>query len=60
MVNTVGSYENKHWQKKWRHLKEDIHFTPDQKSLIVGSLLGDATMRMGKGAATLTSKLNKA
>jgi hypothetical protein len=56
----VGSYENKHWQKKWRHLKEDIHFTPDQKSLIVGSLLGDATMRMGKGAATLTSKLNKA
>ena len=59
MVNTVGSYENKHWQKKWRHLKKDIHFTSMQQSLIVGSLLGDATMRMGKGAVNANFKVEQ-
>ena len=59
MVNTVGSYENKHWQKKWVHLKSEIHFTPKQQSLIVGSLLGDATMRMGKGAINANFKIEQ-
>lgn len=59
MVNTVGSYENKHWQKKWTHLKQDVHFTLAQQSLITGSLLGDATMRMGKGAVNANFKIEQ-
>lgn len=59
MVNTVGSYENKHWQKKWPHLRSEILFTPNQKSLIVGSLLGDATMRLGKGAVNANFKIEQ-
>lgn len=59
MVNTVGSYENKHWQKKWVHLTQDIHLTSLQRSLIFGSLLGDATMRMGRGAANANFKIEQ-
>lgn len=57
MVNTVGSYENKHWQKKWIHLKRDIVLSSSQQSLIIGSLLGDGTMRMGKGAVNANFKI---
>lgn len=59
MVNIVGSYENKHWQKKWIHLKKDIVFSPPQRSLIIGSLLGDATMRIGKGAVNANFKIEQ-
>lgn len=59
MVNIVGSYENKHWQKKWSHLTRNVYFNSIQKSLIVGSLLGDATMRMGKGAANANFKIEQ-
>lgn len=59
MVNTVGSYENKHWQKKWPHLKRDVVFSRSQKSLIIGSLLGDATMRIGKGAVNANFKVEQ-
>lgn len=48
MVNPVGSCENKHWQKKWSELKKDITLSPLQQSFIIGSLLGDGTMRVGK------------
>lgn len=48
MVNTVGSCENKHWQKKWLCLKRDMTLTPRQRSFIIGSLLGDGTMRVGR------------
>lgn len=47
MVNTVGSYETKHWHKNWIDAKRDIFLTAKQRSLIIGSLLGDGTMRMG-------------
>lgn len=57
MVNTVGSYENKHWQKKWIHLRSDVILSPSQQSLIIGSLLGDGTMRIGKGAANANFKV---
>lgn len=57
MVNTVGSYENKHWHKKWRAIKESLILTQKQREFIVGSLLGDATMRIGKGAKNANIKI---
>lgn len=57
MVNTVGSYETKYWQKKWIPIKNSIRISLDQRSLIVGSLLGDATMRVGKGARNANFKI---
>ena len=59
MVNTVGSWENKHWQKKWVRLKRDKALTPVQRSLIIGSLLGDGTMRTGKGAVNANFKVEQ-
>src|SRR3989344_900380 len=44
MVNIVGSYENKYWCKgckDWSSIKRDISLSSIQRSLIVGSLLGD-------------------
>lgn len=57
MVNTVGSCENKHWQKKWAGLKKDLVLTPTQRSFMIGSLLGDATMRVGKRAINANFKI---
>lgn len=57
MVNTVGSCENKHWQKKWLRLKKDVVITPRQRSFLIGSLLGDATMRVGEGAVNANFKI---
>ena len=46
----MGSCENINWQKKWRKIKGKTVLIKKQKSLIVGSLLGDGTMRVGEGA----------
>lgn len=46
----MGSCENINWQKKWRKIKNDLVLTKEQRSLIIGSLLGDGTMRVGKNA----------
>jgi len=59
MVNTVGSYENKHWYKKWIGIKNNLSISPLQKSLIIGSLLGDGTMWMGKGAVNANFKVEQ-
>ena len=59
MVTTVGSYENKFWQKKWSGIKKHFTVTPKQYSLIVGSLLGDGTMRMGKSAINVNFKVEQ-
>jgi ubiquinol-cytochrome c reductase cytochrome b subunit len=59
MVNTVGSYENKHWYKKWVPIKNKIAISPKQKSLIIGSLLGDGTMWIGKGAVNANFKVEQ-
>ena len=56
MVNTVGSYENKYWQKKWAFTK-NLPINSLQYSLIIGSLLGDGTMRIGKGAVNANFKV---
>lgn len=57
MVNTVGSYETKFWNKKWIPIKDSIFITKKQRELIIGSLLGDATMRIGKGAKNANVKM---
>ena len=59
MVNTVGSYENKYWYGKWKIIKRDIKISPKQKSFIIGSLLGDGTMWLGKGAKNANFKVEQ-
>jgi len=55
MVNPVGSYDNKYWQKKWVSTKK-LPISSLQYYLIIGSLLGDGTMRIGKGAVNANFK----
>lgn len=57
MVNTVGSYETKFWQKKWAPIKNSLSLNKRQKEVIIGSLLGDGTMRIGKGARNANFKI---
>lgn len=57
MVNTVGSYENINWHKKWIPIKRSLVLTEEQKSLINGSLLGDGTMRIGEGSINAAFKV---
>lgn len=58
MVNTVGSYKNKHEPKQWSLLKQGLILTKKQYLLCIGSLLGDATMRIGKGACNANFKID--
>ena len=58
MVNTVGSYENKKWHKKWIPIKNSLVLSEKQRDLIIGSLLGDGTMRLGKGAQNVNFKVD--
>ena len=61
MVNTVGSYENKHWTRKWSAFKNEAgnsFLDPAQKSLLIGSMLGDGTMRMGEKAVNANFKVD--
>lgn len=53
----MGSCENINWQKKWRKIKRKTVLTKKQKSLIVGSLLGDGTMRVGRNAINANFKV---
>lgn len=46
----MGSCENVNWQKKWREIKKEVVLNAEQFSLILGSLLGDGTMRVGRNA----------
>ena len=57
MVNTVGSCEDKYWHKKWIPIKKALELNLKQKALIIGSLLGDGTMRLGKGARNVNFKI---
>ena len=59
MVNTVGSCTNKYWTKDWSKVKESSTLTPLQHSLIIGSLLGDGTMRIGRGAKNANFKVEQ-
>lgn len=57
MGNTVGSCGNRHWHKKWVLIKASLHLTPKQKATVIGSLLGDGTMRVGKGSINANFKV---
>ena len=59
MVNTVGSCENKYWHKKWIPIKKELKLNAKQKALIIGSLLGDGTMCIGKGARNANFKVEQ-
>ena len=59
MVNTVGSYENKNWQKRWIPIKKNLTISSAQRSFIIGSLLGDGTMWLGDGAVNANFKVEQ-
>lgn len=56
----MGSYwKNKNLQKKWIPLKRGLRLNLKQKSLLIGSLLGDGTLRLGKSAINVNLKLEQ-
>jgi len=59
MGNTVGSSirVNNYWQKKWIQIKLSLVLTEEQKSVLIGSLLGDGTLRLGEGAINVNFKV---
>jgi hypothetical protein len=57
MANTVGSFETKHWHKNWIPIKESLFLNKKQEDFIIGSLLGDGTMRIGEGAKNANLKI---
>lgn len=59
MVNTVGSLETKYWWGTWIPVKKSLVVTPEQRACIVGSLLGDGTMRIGEGAKNANYKVEQ-
>ncbi len=59
MVNTVGSLETKYWQKAWIAVKQSLALTSAQRSILIGSLLGDGTMRRGVKARNANYKVEQ-
>ena len=61
MDNTVGSiFEvDKFWQKKWKPIKDSLFLTQEQRSVLVGSILGDGTLRLGAGAVNANLKIEQ-
>lgn len=59
MVNTVGSYETKHWWGTWIPIKNSLVITPEQRAFLIGSLLGDGTMRIGEHAKNANFKVEQ-
>jgi len=54
----VGSCKiSKFWNKKWILIKKSLILSEDQKSIILGSLLGDGTMWIGKGGVNANFKV---
>ncbi|MBI5138949.1 MAG: hypothetical protein HZA95_04095 [Candidatus Vogelbacteria bacterium] len=59
MVNIVGSYTTKYWHKNLIPVKTKMRLTKEQYALIVGTLLGDGTMRIGKNARNANLKIEQ-
>lgn len=59
MANTVGSLKviNKYWQKKWVKIKKSLYLTKKQKAVIIGSILGDGTLQIGKKSINANLKI---
>lgn len=53
----MGSYDNPNWHKKWAKIKRSLELSEIQEALIVGSLLGDGTMRVGEGSINANFKV---
>lgn len=58
MDNTVGSFTevSKFWQRKWVHIKDSLILTKIQRSVLIGSILGDGTMQLGQGGINANFK----
>lgn len=61
MNNIVGSRmkTSKFWTSQWSAIKKNLVLTQKQKSLIIGSLLGDGTMRVGHDAYNANFKVEQ-
>lgn len=59
MVNTVGSLETKYWWGTWIPVKKSLVITPEQRAFLIGSLLGDGTMRIGEHAKNANYKVEQ-
>lgn len=57
MDNIVGSCETKYWHKYWVSVKAALELNKEQRAMVVGSLLGDGTMRLGKKARNANFKI---
>lgn len=54
----MGSYwKNKNLQKKWIPLKRRLRLNSRQRSILIGSLLGDGTLRLGEKAINVNFKI---
>src|SRR3989338_11370472 len=58
MVNPVGRLQSKYWNKKMLSLKKEMQLSSKQRSFIIGSMLGDATMRVGIKAKNANFKID--
>ena len=60
MGNTVGSFKiNNYWQSKWKLAKPTMTINKKQHSLLIGSMLGDGTLRVGSGAINANLKIEQ-
>lgn len=57
MVNTVGSFETKYWHGSLIPFKQALTISSEQRSLLIGSLLGDGTMWLGKNGRNVNYKV---
>lgn len=58
MGDVVGSYEiNPYWHTRWARIKATVHLMSEQRTVITGSLLGDGTMRVGRGSINANFKI---
>ncbi len=55
----MGSYKTGHYQQNWSKIKSSLSLNKRQQSLIIGSMLGDGTMRIGKNAINANFKVEQ-
>jgi hypothetical protein len=58
MVNTVGSCKT-YWQRNWVNIKQNLILSEKQRKVIIGSLLGDGTMNIGKKGKNANFKVEQ-
>lgn len=53
----MGSCETLYWHKRWIPIKASLTLSATQRDLLIGSLLGDGTMRIGEGSRNANFKV---